>query len=103
MMKLLALLLVPCWLFAKTAEVTGQKGFVQIREDRQLFVDWSYAKPGQPTVVLLNGVTYSTEQWERFAQQLIEKGIGVVRFDPMGMGQTLLMYAPVLSDIKIED
>jgi alpha-beta hydrolase superfamily lysophospholipase len=43
-------------------------GFVQINKERQLFVNWDKAQPGQPTVVLLNGLTYSTVQWERFAQ-----------------------------------
>lgn len=104
MMKLLLFLLLPCWLLATEApNPNGFKGYVKVREDRELYVDWSYAKAGQPTVVLLNGVTYSTEQWSRFAQQLIDQGIGVLRFDPRGMGKTLLLHAPVMADIKIED
>ncbi len=104
MMKfLLLILLVPCWLFATDINAKGLKGFVTVRKDHQLYVDWSYAKPGHPTVVLLNGLTYSTTQWDRFADELISQGFGVLRFDPCGMGQTLLMYAPVLADIQIED
>ena len=103
MMKFLFLLFVPCWLWAQSGSEQGLKGYVQIRTARQLWVDWSYAKPGKPTVVLLNGVTYSTWQWDAFAQQLIEQGIGVVRFEPRGMGMTLRLHAPVLSNIEIQE
>lgn len=81
----------------------GQKGFVKISENRELFVDWKYAQDNKPTVILINGLTYSTVQWDKFTDALTEKGIGVLRYDPMGMGQTLLKYAPVLSPIKYED
>ncbi len=87
----------------KVDSSTHFKGFVKISADRELFVDWNYAKIGKPTIVLLNGLTYSTVDWEKFTQALIKKGIGVFRYDPMGMGQTLLKYAPVLNQIKIED
>ncbi len=82
---------------------SGQKGFVSIGTNRELYVDWSYAQPGQATVVLLNGLTYSTKDWDKFSEALIAKGVGVLRYDPVGMGQTLLKYAPILAPIKIED
>ncbi len=109
MMKFIfALLLVPSFLLAGTIGTTKDESglmqkFVKIRDGRELYVDWAYAKPGKPTVVLLNGLTYSTVQWNRFTKQLVDQGVGVVRFDPMGMGQTLLQNVPVLADIKIED
>jgi pimeloyl-ACP methyl ester carboxylesterase len=99
--KLLALLFVPT--FALAAEKGRFEGFVKISDKRELYVDWYQAKPGKPTVVLVNGLTYTTEQWNRFADSLVDRGVGVFRYDPMGMGQTLLKYAPVTEDIAIED
>lgn len=69
--------------------------FVEIRSGQSLFVKWKKAKAGRPTVVLLNGLTYSTKQWDRFAFYLAESGLGVVQYDMFGMGKTLLQYAPI--------
>lgn len=99
MKSFLAFLLLPIFAFA----AEGQKGFVQIKPDREVYVDWTYAKPGLPTVVLLNGLTYSTKHWDKFAAQLSSSGLGVVRFDMMGMGETLLKYAPTMADIAVDD
>lgn len=102
MMKIFfLLLLIPFTVFA--SQKGRFEGFVKIAENRELYVDWSQAKPGQPTVILINGLTYTTEQWDRFASALVDRGVGVFRYDPMGMGQTLLKYAPVSADIAIED
>ncbi|MCE3011189.1 MAG: alpha/beta hydrolase [Proteobacteria bacterium] len=79
------------------------EGFVKIAPERELFVQWDEAQEGQPTVILLNGLTYSTKQFASFRKELIKSGIGVVRYDMMGMGQTLLKYAPVVSMISYED
>lgn len=98
-MFILALLLP----FLVLAAESDQKGFIKIKEGRELFIDWTYAKPGKPTVVLINGLTYSTTQWARFANQLASHGLGVLRYDAMGMGETLVKYAPVLADIAVED
>ena len=81
----------------------GQKGFVRISKDRELYVDWTYAQPKKPTVILINGLTYSTKQWDDFAKALVAKGIGVLRFDPQGMGETLLKYAPILETIPYQN
>jgi pimeloyl-ACP methyl ester carboxylesterase len=80
---------------------TRFQGFVDVSKKTSLYVDWIYAKPGKPTAVLLNGITYSTRQWDRFTAGLTAKGIGVLRYDPVGMGETLLLDAPVLEKINI--
>ncbi|HWU42180.1 MAG TPA: alpha/beta hydrolase [Bdellovibrio sp.] len=85
------------------AKAAPTKGFVAISQQRSLYVDYVAPKEGMPTVILLNGLTYSTEQWDDFAQVLIDRGVGVLRYDPFGMGQTLLRYAPIVSAIPIED
>lgn len=70
------------------------KGFIRVRPDRELYVETIKAQPGKETVVLLNGLTYSLRQYDSFAARLQERGLGVVRFDFDGMGQSLLRYAP---------
>jgi pimeloyl-ACP methyl ester carboxylesterase len=78
-----------------TAPVAPQfQGFIQVRPDRMLYVDYVQAKPGFPTLILLNGLTYSTRQYEFYARAMIKRGVGVLRFDFDGMGQSLLRYAP---------
>lgn len=81
----------------------GVKGFVAISPERELFVDYVPAKRDQPTLILVNGLTYSTRQWDAFVEPLIKKGIGVLRYDPVGQGQTLLKYAPVRAVIPVQD
>lgn len=79
------------------------KGFVKVRSNLELYVDYVKAQPGQPTVVLVNGLTYTTKQWEKYATHLVASGFGVVRYDMRGMGQTLLKYAPILRVINYKD
>lgn len=88
--------------FAAPEKNKSLKGFVKINSERELFVDWTYAQANKPTVVLINGLTYSTKQWNDFTENLAEKGIGVLRYDPQGMGETLLKYAPILENISYE-
>lgn len=78
------------------------KGFVKVRPDRELYVEYTAARPGYPTVVLLNGLTYSTSQWDAYVGRLQSRGVGIVRYDMDGMGRTLLKYAPSMSAISYE-
>lgn len=79
------------------------KGFVKISASRELYVDYVKAKDNKPTIILLNGLTYSTRQWEKMTQPLLVRGIGILRYDMFGMGETLLKYAPVLSVVPYQD
>ncbi|WP_235046220.1 alpha/beta fold hydrolase [Bdellovibrio bacteriovorus] len=85
------------------AKAEAFKGFVQVAPQKELFVDYVPAKEKQPTVVLINGLTYSTRQWDSFVNALLAKGLGVLRYDPIGQGQTLLKYAPVVAPIPVQD
>ena len=87
---------------AASSSTQFASGFVAINSTRSLWVEYSAPAKGMPTVILLNGLTYSTRQWDRFAKVLTDKGVGVLRYDPFGMGQTLLKYAPILDVIPIE-
>ncbi len=82
---------------------TPLKGFVSISSQKALYVDYVPAEGKNPTVILINGLTYSTRQWEKFAKNLIGKGVGVLRYDPIGQGETLLRYAPILSVIPYQE
>ena len=82
---------------------TRMAGFVTFGADRSLYVDYLKPLPGQPTVVLINGLTYNTECWDKFVNELKGHGFGILRYDPMGMGETLLKHAPSLTKIDYRD
>jgi len=71
----------------------------------QVFVRHKEAQPGAPTLVLLNGLTYSTQQWASFAAAIerLEPSFGIVLYDMRGMGKTLLQgNLPVNYSISLE-
>ena len=78
-------------------------GFIEIRPGRSLYVDWTQSDTTKPTVILLNGLTYSTTNWDAYTQFLVKKGFGVLRYDPFGMGKTLARSGNVQSVILIEE
>lgn len=57
---------------------------------KKLYVEYTPARNQKPTVVFVNGLTYSTRNWFLAAQYLRGWGYGVVLFDMAGMGTTLL-------------
>lgn len=67
------------------------QGFVDIGS-KELYVDYLAPKEGRPTVVLLNGLTYTTVQWESMVSYLKVLGLGVLRYDMAGMGKTMVKY-----------
>lgn len=88
---------------ASNIEVNNFKGFVEIEKGRKLYVDWIKAKGSQPTVILLNGLTYDTTDWNKFVTALAPYGLGIFRYDPHGMGQTLELNGAVTKVIRIEE
>ncbi len=76
--------------------------WVLVDSGKQLFVDWLPPQANKPVVVLLNGMTYTTKNWNSFATELNRKGIGVLRFDFQGHGNTLLKYAPITQAIPYQ-
>lgn len=79
------------------------KGFVKVSKDRELFVDYVAPEADQPTLIILNGLTYSTIDWDNFIRPLQKRGVGLLRYDMFGMGETLLKYAPMKESISYED
>ena len=78
------------------------QGFVEVL-GHKLYVDYEKPKPGRPVVVLLNGLTYRTALWDTFVDTLRGDGLGILRYDPIGMGQTLFEYGPITSKIELMD
>lgn len=85
-----------------SAPVQAKSGFVSIGEGQQLYVDHLPAAPGQRTLVILNGLTYTTENWDKIMPGLVGHGYGILRYDPKGMGRTLDKYGAPGVKIAIE-
>lgn len=66
-------------------------GFVNIG-DKELYVDYQAPQKAKPTIILLNGLTYSTRQWDAMTYYFKKLGVGVLRYDMDGQGRTLLKY-----------
>lgn len=80
---------------------TPEKMWVPVSPSKELYVEYYAPAEGQPTVVLLHGLTYTTHQWKAFIKELTKRGLGVVCYDMEGMGQTLLKYAPIKATIPL--
>lgn len=79
------------------------KGFIKIDSLRSLYVDWHQGASDKPVVILLNGLTYETPDWDSFVTQLAPYGYSILRYDPRGMGQTLAKEGGVSEPIAVED
>lgn len=79
------------------------QGFVEIEPGRALYVDWKKAAPGAPTIVLLHGLTYNIASWNQFVAAAAQFNYGILRYDPTGMGETLLRDEGAHGLIRIED
>lgn len=77
--------------------------FIEIQTGQSLYVDWLKALPGHDTVILLNGLTYETPSWDALVSELEDSGLGVLRYDPRGMGETLILEKGARTAFKIDD
>ncbi len=104
-MKFLILTLLVCVQSVSAHTPAFTKRFVQIRTGRKLYVEHRPAAAGRPTLFLLNGLTYSTKQWDLLVTALdqIDPHIGLVLYDMVGMGETLLANAPANYEIPFDD
>ncbi len=78
-------------------------GFVSINAKKELYVEYLAPQENRPTVILLNGLTYSTRQWDAMTVFLKKAGLGVLRYDMSGMGKTLLKYGQQLAPYSYAD
>jgi pimeloyl-ACP methyl ester carboxylesterase len=80
-----------------------EKSFVEIRPGKKLYVEIHQAEKGQPTLILLNGLTYTTDQWSSLKDALLKQnpGLGLVLYDMEDMGRTL--EEGEISDVPMEN
>ncbi len=88
--------------FGKNTPLTG---VVEVRPGHNLYVEHYPAQNGRPTLFVANGLTFSTEDYQSLARALkeLDPDVGLVLWDMVGMGETLLLDPPVRQRIPIED
>jgi pimeloyl-ACP methyl ester carboxylesterase len=79
------------------------KGFVQVAKSQKLFAEFKRPQTGQQTLVLINGLTSEEDSWDLLVNSLNSSGLGILRYDPRGMGKTLAHDGPVRKVIRMED
>lgn len=86
---------------------TSFSNFVQLKNGHNIFVKYIPAQKNQPTLVFVNGLTFSTTDYAIVSQILIDSGYGVFLYDAYGMGRTLLNNpipnAPIKVDSQVAD
>lgn len=89
-MRALGLLFLFC-VSISSAFGVEKEAFVKVGKD-SIFVRYKEASFGSPTLVLLNGLSYSTSQWAAFvsAVERLNPRLGILRYDMKGMGKSLL-------------
>ncbi len=80
------------FLFFTLNAFAARSELVELENGQKVFADYRAPERGQPTLVLLNGLTYSLGDWDAYAASLarLRPGIGILRYDMIGMGDTLL-------------
>lgn len=79
------------------------KKFFTVDSGHELYVDFIPPERNHPTLVLLNGLTYSTSDWDALTKNLRKKGFGVFRYDMYGMGKTLVKHGAVKDPVPYQD
>lgn len=84
--KIFALLL----LVPAGANAATEGDFVRIPQGHEVYVEYTKARAGQKTVVLLNGLVYDLRYWDEYVRSLTDEGVGVVIYNFRGQSKTLL-------------
>jgi pimeloyl-ACP methyl ester carboxylesterase len=68
--------------------------FVEVYEGRSLYTEYKRAQKNHPTIILLNGMTYSTHQWDKLLKifHVDHPEAGTLTYDMYGMGETKKKY-----------
>jgi len=100
---------IPVLAHAKLTEVSSKEktghvaGFVKLATGNEIYIDYIKPAPGKPIAVLLNGLTYKVDSWDAFVGDLKGDGLGILRYDMQGQGETLLKYAPITAIIPLQN
>lgn len=91
------ILLVSGWAWAGS----DFQGLVELSNKQKIYSVHYQAQSDQPTVILINGLTYTTKAWDQMVLHLTGKGFGVLAYDPRGMGETLAKTGPATDVIPL--
>lgn len=80
-------------------------GVIEVRRGHKLYVEHYPAQNGRPTIFVANGLTFSTNDYRNLTRSLkdLDPDVGIVLWDMVGMGETLLLDPPVRNRIPIEE
>jgi len=98
-LTLFASLLITAPTWAKTLDFDG---FVTLQNGLRVYAQQYLPEGDSPTIVLLNGLTYTTKPWQKTAQTLADSGFGVLMYDMRGMGKTLEATGPATDIIPMQ-
>lgn len=56
-----------------------EEGLFEVSENHHVYYRYQEAKPGQPTLVLMNGLIYAIENWDEYFNELSQSGVGVLQ------------------------
>lgn len=97
--SVVALLLTPIAAQAAAKE-DGFKGLVTLSNKQVVYLDYLYpTQKNARTIILLNGLTYSTSNWDHLVNTIKDLGFGIVRYDMRGMGKTFEANEPITKPI----
>lgn len=79
----------------------GTSNFIQLANGTVMYARYTPpSAPDRTTVVLMNGLPDTLNNWRSKEPLLIEKGYGVLTFDFRGQGATLAYNSPKLGDLS---
>lgn len=81
------------------------QGYVTLPNGQEVWVDYIPPKPGKETIIMLNGLTYDTTNWDKLVNRMgrtLDEGTGILRYDMRGMGKTFQKNGPVTAPIPYE-
>lgn len=87
---------------ALLTQATNFTGFVTLSNKQTLYVDHTKRGEDAPTLVVLNGLTYTTESWAEFVKELGDVDCNILRYDARGQGRTLIQNGMVMDDITLD-
>lgn len=79
------------------------RGLVNIGRAEPLYVDYYQVDNPTTTVVVLNGLTYNTDNWDLMMPYLEGHGYNILRYDMRGQGRTISNHGPEESIINYQD
>ncbi|MES2857270.1 MAG: alpha/beta fold hydrolase, partial [Bdellovibrionota bacterium] len=76
-------------------------GMMALETGHSVYVEYKASRDQKATIILLNGLTNRVGDWKAFSNQLEVAGYGVVKFDFVGQGRTLVESAGVDAAIPV--